>query len=153
MKFKLSLVTFLLIITLVGCSKEEPAKDVVNYFNGIEFSDTIEEVKAQINKTPYEEETEKLVYEDTLYGYNALIMYVFGSEKLKDVFVSFTDKYDSQSEYQARYDILKGLLTTNFGEKNLSEIKDNCSIWNLADRQILLKMDDEYGTSVLYSKK
>lgn len=147
MKFKLSIVTFLLIIMLTGCKEEQTV-----YFNDIGFYSTINDVKSKVSKTPYKEYSDKLIYEDNLYGYNVYIMYTFENNKLNDTFISFKPDCGSNKEYQSRYDTVKTALINKYGKKNLVEVKDNCSVWNQDGYQILLNMNEEFETSILYSK-
>jgi hypothetical protein len=157
---KTKLLTFVtLVVTvfmLTGCNTtpEEVAKEVTEAKEKVEvdFGTTMDEVKSSKSSKLIAEDKDRLVYEDKFSDYNAYLMYVFNdSGKLKDFFISFTDEYESQAEYNQRFLVLKTALEYLHGEpKNQSA---NSAIWELENKTtVLLTMDKNDGnTRILYS--
>ena len=153
MKVKIFICTLLLLIIMsAGCSSN--SKNI--YLNDVKINDTFEEVKTKTTGTLYKEESDNLIYDDNLYGYAVKVMYPFTDGVLRDIFFSFTDTYDSNEEYQLKYYKIKEKLIEKFGKRDMVEVQDNCSAWDIKSEeekyQVLLKMDEKNNITILYSK-
>lgn len=150
MKSKLVLwVTLIVtILSLTGCK----TKDIEKAKDNLEFGTTIDEVLSQKGKPHIDDsKNNKLVYKDKFGEYNTLLLYSFDSnKKLKSIMVNFTDEYATDDKYTERFDILINVMESTFGE--YTKIDKTNLMWNLEDEDILLSMNKDKMTNILFSK-
>ncbi|EXG87898.1 hypothetical protein K413DRAFT_4800 [Clostridium sp. ASBs410] len=66
--------------------------------------------------------------------------------------INFTDKYSTKTEDEERFGILKTALTSIYGDFTLSK-HIHSYMWNNDDEQVLLSMEDDGETVILFSDK
>jgi len=165
MKKKIILIMMICFVGLLGCSNqassisdtvaqssETETTNSTTEMTGFDFGSTMEEVKKSKDSEPIAQDKNQLVYKEEFSGYNTLFLYKFNVDgKLEGMLISFTDKYSTTTEDEERFGILKTALTSIYGDFTLS--KPHSYMWDNDNEQVLLSMEDDGKTVILFSDK
>lgn len=140
-------------VTMTQATEEQTINSTSEDVMDFDFGSTLDEVKMSKESKPIAENETRLAYKEEFAGYNTLFLYVFNvDKKLESMMINFTDEYSTKEETEERFQILKTALTSIYGDFTLGD-NEHGYMWDCNNEQILLKMEDNGETVILFSNK
>lgn len=116
------------------------SSDAPIYFRNTKWGMSVDEVKKAEGGEPSQSQDNVLLYEDTVAGMSAYVVYIFAKGKLVRAKYTFTESHMNDTDHISDYENVKEILINKYGEPD-----NDRTIW----KNDLYKNDPQYyGTAL-----